>query len=248
MTIAPELKNRDEVARSLERNYPPLLRDAGISGEVVVWLLLTTDGQVAKTQVHVSSGHGALDEAALRVAADMNFSPAWNKDSRVAVWVSLPIKFAARSSPTAAMAQRLSDERRQTLAESARRLRADVQESPVAAAQPQSQNVRPIPLETLGVEPTLTNREEVARALERNYPPLLRDAGIGGETLVALLLSETGHVLKLQVMKTSGEQALDEAATRVAATMRFTPAAGATSERREALWGWVTLPIKFTTK
>ena len=32
------------------------------------------------------------------------------------------------------------------------------------------------------VRPNMRNREEVARAMQRYYPPLLRDAGVGGAT------------------------------------------------------------------
>ncbi|HSM59648.1 MAG TPA: hypothetical protein VK849_02575, partial [Longimicrobiales bacterium] len=33
-TVAPSILNRDEVVRAMEREYPPLLRDAGIGGTV----------------------------------------------------------------------------------------------------------------------------------------------------------------------------------------------------------------------
>ncbi|HEY8468492.1 MAG TPA: TonB family protein [Longimicrobiales bacterium] len=95
-TVAPELKNRDEVQRALSRYYPPLLRDAGIGGTVLVWLLIDEEGQVRKYQVKESSGHTALDDAALKVADIMRFSPALNRDRKVPVWVALPITFTVR--------------------------------------------------------------------------------------------------------------------------------------------------------
>jgi hypothetical protein len=36
MTVRPELQNRADVQRALVRNYPPLLRDAGIGGSPTV--------------------------------------------------------------------------------------------------------------------------------------------------------------------------------------------------------------------
>jgi protein TonB len=92
-TVKPELKNRDAVGRALVRNYPPLLRDAGIGGTVLTWLLINEQGQVIKTQVKEGSGHDALDQAALKVADIMNFTPALNRDQKVKVWISLPIVF-----------------------------------------------------------------------------------------------------------------------------------------------------------
>jgi len=95
-TVAPTLKNRDEVARTLEREYPPMLRDAGIGGSVNVWLFIDEQGAVQDVRVNKSSGFEALDDAALRVGSQMEFTPALNRDERVVVWVSIPITFQVR--------------------------------------------------------------------------------------------------------------------------------------------------------
>jgi len=92
-TVKPELKNRDEVARALQRNYPPLLRDAGVGGTVLIWALIDEEGTVMKTQVKQGSGHEALDDAAQKVGAVMRFTPALNRDQKVKVWIQLPIVF-----------------------------------------------------------------------------------------------------------------------------------------------------------
>jgi protein TonB len=86
----------DATARLLERAYPPLLRDAGIGGEVNVWFLIDEGGAVQKTLVNESSGYPALDEAALGVGRSMEFTPARNRDKAVPVWVSIPIKFGTK--------------------------------------------------------------------------------------------------------------------------------------------------------
>ena len=94
-TVRPEIRNMDEVSRALQRFYPPLLRDAGVGGTVVVWFLIDEQGNVVRTQLHQGSGHAQLDEAALRVGEVMEFTPAMNRDQRVRVWVQLPITFRA---------------------------------------------------------------------------------------------------------------------------------------------------------
>ncbi len=94
-TVAPRYTNVDEVRRALEREYPPLLRDAGIGGTVLVWFRIDESGVVRDQMVHAGSGHPALDEAALRVAPVFRFTPALNRDRAVPVWVSLPITFRA---------------------------------------------------------------------------------------------------------------------------------------------------------
>ncbi|MEN8375781.1 MAG: energy transducer TonB [Gemmatimonadota bacterium] len=91
--VAPELKNRGDVTRALKRYYPPMLKDAGIGGTTNVWFFIDEGGRVQRTQVNKSSGQKQLDEAALRVADLMQFSPALNRDQKVSVWVSIPITF-----------------------------------------------------------------------------------------------------------------------------------------------------------
>ena len=92
-TVRPDLKNRSEVGRALTREYPPLLRDAGIGGTVNVWFFIDENGRVVNTRIQESSGHKALDDAALKVASIMEFTPALNRDKRVQVWVAFPITF-----------------------------------------------------------------------------------------------------------------------------------------------------------
>ena len=97
MTVRPRLRNADAVREALTENYPPLLRNAGIGGTVNVWFFIDDDGRVAKVQINKSSGREALDAAALRVAETMEFTPAYNRDVRVPVWVALDITFEASS-------------------------------------------------------------------------------------------------------------------------------------------------------
>ena len=95
-TVAPELRDRAAAVRTIERFYPSLLRDAGIGGEVLVWVHIDTLGVVQETRVQSSSGHAKLDEAALEAARRLEFRPAVNLDRKVAVWVAIPINFSVR--------------------------------------------------------------------------------------------------------------------------------------------------------
>jgi protein TonB len=92
-TVKPELTNADDVQRALIREYPPMLRDAQIGGTVVVWLFIDTEGVVENSKVQTASGYPMLDAAALNVANTMRFTPAYNRDQKVPVWVSIPITF-----------------------------------------------------------------------------------------------------------------------------------------------------------
>lgn len=96
-TVKPSIKNRSEVAQALQKEYPQLLRDAGIGGTVLVWFFIDTHGKVENTQIKQSSGHEALDNAALKVADVFQFTPALNRDKKVPVWIALPIIFQVSS-------------------------------------------------------------------------------------------------------------------------------------------------------
>ena len=93
MTVRPEIRNVAEVQAALMREYPPILRGAGIGGRVFVWFYISETGQVTDSRISQSSGHAALDEAALKVAAVFQFTPAVNRDEPVPVWIQLPIAF-----------------------------------------------------------------------------------------------------------------------------------------------------------
>ena len=95
-TVAPSIQNRNDVVRAMEREYPPLLRDAGIGGTVRVYFFIDEEGRVGDRRIDQSSGHQALDDAAMSVAEIYQFSPALNRDKKVPVWVSFPITFQVR--------------------------------------------------------------------------------------------------------------------------------------------------------
>ena len=94
--VPPQITNTRAVQQALEREYPPLLRDAGIGGTVRVQFYIDETGRVINTLLDQSSGHAQLDEAAMAVAEIMQFTPAQNRDKNVAVWVAFPITFQVR--------------------------------------------------------------------------------------------------------------------------------------------------------
>jgi TonB family protein len=229
-TVRPDIKNRNEIALAMEENYPPLLRDAGIGGTVTVWFLIDEEGITRKTQINETSGHRALDDAALGVAGVIQFTPAMNQDKSVPVWISLPITFTVSSGERPA--------RPATPV-----LESDDAEAP-SSLDP-DQNLADKPTFTpFTVRPDVKNRPEIARAMEENYPPLLRDAGIGGTVTVWFFIDEEGVTQRTLINDSSGHLALDDAALRVADAIEFTPALN----RDKRVPVWISLPITFTTR
>jgi periplasmic protein TonB len=92
-TVAPSILNREEILDAMRDAYPPLLEAAGVGGEVRVHFFIDAEGKVRDTRLALSSGFPLLDDAALAVADIYRFSPALNRNTRVPVWVSFPIRF-----------------------------------------------------------------------------------------------------------------------------------------------------------
>jgi TonB family protein len=225
MTAAPQLLNRADIEKALIDHYPPLLRDAGIGGAPTVHLFINEDGAVRRTLISRSSGYAALDTAALHVARKMSFEPAQNRDRIVPVWVEIPIVFKGATKPAS---------------------RSDAMDDVPAGEIP----ARPLGVPSEGEKgeydrgPELLNRAETERVLIRSYPPLLRDAGIGGTATVHFFIDETGTVQRRELGRRTGYPALDEAALAVARTMELSPARKA----GRAVSAWVEIPIVFTAK
>jgi TonB family protein len=242
MTRRPELLNRPEVQEALVASYPPLLRDAGIGGSPTVHFFIDQTGAVKRLLIAKSSGYPALDEAAMRVAEVLRFSPAYNRDEVVSVWIEIPIIFSAGRDAAGDRAETPSARDIDNV-ERARALLRDAAAITRRSGPPLGEPDGPV-FTPMTVRPELINRGEVQQALVRNYPPLLRDAGIGGNPTVHFFIDQTGEVRRLLLSRSSGYPALDEAALAVAKVMRFSPA----QNRDRDVAVWVEIPIIFSAK
>ena len=92
--VEPRLLNGPEMIRLMDRLYPKTLKEAGIGGDVLMWVWVDEQGRPGNAQINRSSGRVQLDETALAMAAQMRFSPAMLRDKPVGVWVAQPISFS----------------------------------------------------------------------------------------------------------------------------------------------------------
>lgn len=245
-TVGPELVNRADVVAALETNYPPLLRAAGIGGQVLVWFFIDETGTVRKTAINRSSGHDALDQAALSVAQTMRFEPAKNRDEEVAVWVAIPLVFSADQEKVEGQPRIRARQDGGAAAPPARGAGMQALRGPsTTGAAPEPPSAAEGPSFTPFTQaPELLDPARVAQLLEEHYPPLLREAGIGGEVLVWFLIDSQGDIEDARVDESSGSAELDEAALRVARAMRFSPA----RHEGQPVPVWVAMPIVFQTR
>lgn len=88
----PKLQNAAEVQRLLQRLYPPLLRDAGITGTATIKFVVNAQGRVDPGSVSVvSSTHEAFGEASTKVGEKLRFKPAKVGGRAVPVLVTMPV-------------------------------------------------------------------------------------------------------------------------------------------------------------
>lgn len=90
-------------------------------------------------------------------------------------------------------------------------------------------------------KPALLNREEVARVLELAYPARLRDANVGGTTIVWVKVGTDGSVSDSRVATASGNPDIDKAAVAVAQQMKFSPG----KNFDEVVSVWIQVPVTF---
>jgi TonB family protein len=88
--------------------------------------------------------------------------------------------------------------------------------------------------------PVMRNRERIGQLLADRYPNDLRTRGVGGTTVLTVLVAPDGTVDRSSMVSSSGQDRLDAAALAVAPRMIFAHPQGAP---RQAVW--VSVPLTF---
>jgi TonB family protein len=90
----PRVSNGSDFARQLQRNYPPLLRDAGVTGSVQVRFRVLEDGRVDAESIQITnSTHEQFNDPTMRAVRALRFRPAKVNGRPVKVWVEQPIQW-----------------------------------------------------------------------------------------------------------------------------------------------------------
>lgn len=114
---------------------------------------------------------------------------------------------------------------------------------PEPAAEPAPPSNEPMAESEVDVRPSLRNADDVQRALERAYPPSLRDAGVTGQTVLQFVINENGRVdpESVEIVSSSNDE-FAAAARRIVGSMRFSPAKSGGHTVRVT----TTLPVSWT--
>jgi TonB family protein len=75
-------------------DYPPIAKQSGMEGQVIIEAIVYPDGSVGEVKVMKSSGYPELDRAAADAARKWKFSPGEQRGVPVKVPVSIPFNFS----------------------------------------------------------------------------------------------------------------------------------------------------------
>lgn len=195
--VPPRAQNAGELTTALHQSYPPHLRAEGVGGTVQVAFVIGADGEPRDVRV-VSASDSSFSAPSAQAVSLLRFSPAQVHGRPVPVRVEQAIVWRTEAPPPVAVAA-------------------------VPVAPPTGDDVNGYELGAVTEFPRLRNPQVFMRALEREYPPALRQAGHGGLVHVRFRVEPDGTPRDPVITHTS-DPAFVEPTLRALAVMRFTPA------------------------
>ncbi len=109
---------------------------------------------------------------------------------------------------------------------------------PIIKTVPTGPEIEIVPYYKVEVKPTPVSMPQPV------YPSIPRQAGIEGTTVVKMLVDIDGKVIDVVILKSSGNQMLDQEAVKAAGQSTFTPA----KQRDKFVRVWVARPVIFKLK
>ena len=82
---------------SIKPMYPEIAQEAGIEGTVYIQFFIDNKGNVTEAYVLKGIPNTGLDKAALRAVRKSRWKPAQQRDKKVGVWQTVPVKFELTS-------------------------------------------------------------------------------------------------------------------------------------------------------
>ncbi|MDH7499205.1 MAG: energy transducer TonB [candidate division NC10 bacterium] len=96
-------------------------------------------------------------------------------------------------------------------------------------------------MEELTVTDTKISKPVLVQEVKPEYPMGARKAGVQGTTLLKIQVLPSGSVGEIQLLQSSGESSLDEAAQKAVKQWKFKPGMSGS----KPITVWMTLPVKF---
>jgi len=83
--------------RPIKPIYPEIAQEAGIEGTVYIQFFINEKGIVTEAWVQKGIPNTGLNEAALKAVKNSKWKPAQQRDKKVGVWQTVPVKFELSS-------------------------------------------------------------------------------------------------------------------------------------------------------
>ena len=73
--------------------YPRLALEMKLEGKVFIKFFIDKHGKVGESSIQMLKGNPVFEEAAVNAVAQSQWNPAMQREMKVGVWVTVPVKF-----------------------------------------------------------------------------------------------------------------------------------------------------------
>jgi TonB family protein len=235
--VLPRPQNVADFTAALHSAYPAHLRNAGVGGTVHVAFIVRPDGVPGDVRV-VTTPDSSFIAPSVQAISLLRFTPAQVEGRAVAVRVEQPITWRSDAPPPAAPAVAANPV--------IRRLGING-DAPAAVSKPVTRgsgdSINGYELSTVERLPRLVNGSVFGRALQREYPPYLRDARVAATVTARFIVGVDGTISQARITESSDER-FNEPTLRAIAVLRFRPA----QLNGRPVRVWVDQPIRWTVE
>jgi TonB family protein len=200
--------------------YPIECREKGIEGRTMVKFIVKKDGSIGNIEIVKSSGNENLDKEAIRIVSSMpNWEPGMQRGEAVNVSFTIPITFKLQNPP-----------KQETV--------TNVQITTLNTNEDQIfQVVEQMPEFSGGMTALMKYLRENIK-----YPEECAKENIQGKAFVSFVVKKDGSISDIKIMKSSGNEKLDNESLRVVSSMpKWKPG----MQRGEVVNVRFSLPIMF---
>ena len=212
----------DKMLKYLRDNtkYPIECREKGIEGRTMVKFIVKKDGSIGNIEIEKSSGNENLDKEAIRVVSSMpNWGPGMQRGEAVNVSFVIPVTFKLQNPP------------KQETVTNVQITTANTNEDLIFRV------VEQMPEFSGGMTALMKYLRENIK-----YPEECAKENIEGKAFVSFVVKKDGSLSDIKIMKSSGNEKLDNESLRVVSSMpNWKPG----MQRGEAVNVRFSLPIMF---
>ncbi len=223
--------------KNIAYDYPAQAREKQVEADVAMRVLIDKKGKVRAAYIQMDSGHEDMgfEEAALKVARENRWEPAYLHDESMAIWVTYKNRFRLM---TTSAGNPVTKEGKWSWWVHEEEPSTQLTAEPPAETTPSTKDVQDstdfIPFERM---------PEAIKLLSPTYPPVLAAAGVESSVTVKVLVNKKGKVVCATIWTPSDcpGNGFEESALRATLEGKWKPA----MQDGKPVAVWVTYEIKY---